>query len=123
MNWNLWLDDERDPEVFLRVRPSGIMTFEDFRPYVDEGFSADSFVWCKTVAEAIEAVQRKGTPSFMALDHDLGENTDVFDFLSWLTQDHLKEAKAPSFRCHSSNPTGRQNVKFYLQSWNRSRSL
>lgn len=121
--WNLWIDDERDPVQFLQVRvveyegyTFDSMSFPEFSPYIEKGFKAEDFVWCRSAADAILVVGRRGPPKFMALDHDLGSH-DVFRFLSWLFENHPETP--PEWYAHSANYTGRDNINAYMRSWRK----
>ena len=123
VSWNLWIDDMRDPEDFLRVRVVDFdgykfdsMTFPEFEIYIRKGFKAADFIWCKSAEEAILEVEKRGTPKFMALDHDLGSH-DVFSFLKWLSENHPESP--PDWYAHSANTCGRDNINSYMQSWHK----
>lgn len=113
MTWKLWLDDLRDPEFFLR--PGSKFSLDQ---YLRLGLKAEDFVWCKTPKEAIEEVQDRGLPEFMALDHDLGYAGTVFTFLRWLAEEHPNSP--PQWVSHSSNPCGVTNTNAFMDSWYRS---
>lgn len=116
MSWKLWLDDLRDPEDFLRP---GFNFSQD--QYLRLGLKAEDFVWCKTPKAAMEAIQERGLPEFMALDHDLGEVGTVFTFLHWLAEEHPNSP--PKWMSHSSNRCGVENTNAFMDSWHRSLNI
>lgn len=101
MTWNLWIDDQLDdPETPIRHTPEGF-------------FGACSSEMAKTLVLA------KGLPTFMDLDHDLGEKDTVMDFLRWLTS-NFPDGPVPAYLVHSQNPEGVKSIVSYLDSWKRS---
>lgn len=125
MSWNLWIDDQRDPEDFLRVRKVKFdgyeydsMTFPEFEVYLSRfKLKAVDFVWCKSASEAIREIEKRGVPAFMALDHDLGDH-DVFVLLKWLSKTHPESP--PKWHAHSANWGGKENINAFMNSWHRS---
>lgn len=122
-HWNLWIDDIRDPEMFLRYnvrRVDGIdyreYMFSEFSVYSNKRYIASDFIWAKTAADAIRLVKAFGPPQFMALDHDLGDHT-VFDFLKWLADTHIDVP--PDWHAHSANPEGVKNINAFMKSWHK----
>lgn len=84
-NWNLWLDDVRDPVH-------------------SEGWSV-----CRTVDEAITLIRERGTPLHMSLDHDLGDgHKDATFLVDWLAEQSLWPAEG--IYVHSQNPVGADNM-------------
>lgn len=116
--WKLWLDDIRDPFFYLRRDKDGHPREPKFRFYLDMGLTQDDVVWCKNHQEAIAEVQKRGVPEFMALDHDLGPQSDTMQFLKWLSQEHPDSP--PKWFSHSGNTVGVQNMDSYMDSWHRS---
>ncbi len=112
--WALWLDDMRDPEMFLSKSMAEL--YPEFGRYVYDGWVAEDFIWAKTAQEAINHVNRLGVPSFVALDHDLGTH-DVFVFLKWFFQEHM--LFPPEWKTHSANPDGVKNINAYMESWHK----
>lgn len=108
MTWKLWLDDDG-----LNVN-------------TPERHAPGGFSLALSSAQAIKLVEANGPPFFMDLDHDLGKLQDGNDdtamlFLKWLSE-HFPDAEF-EYEIHSKNPVGRANIKSYLDSWIRSRSL
>jgi hypothetical protein len=113
--WNLWIDDMRDPAFFLKDP----LPFYEFQPYHSLGMYAQDFIWAKSAKDAIALVKAFGPPKFMALDHDLGDHT-VFQFLNWLAEEHSDSP--PEWECHSANPSGAANVNAFMLSWHKAKS-
>lgn len=92
--WALFLDDERDP--------------------VDGG----EWVVCRSTDEAVtETLSRGCPPSVMSLDHDLGGDDTAMRYLRWVmdTYDNWDF----TYRVHSQNPVGRDNIVSLLESYRR----
>jgi DNA-binding response OmpR family regulator len=83
---NLWLDDARNP-------------------------ISDSYVWVKTVEEAIEIVKNNEI-EFMSLDHDLGPGKDGYDFVRWIVENKID---VPLIRVHSFNSSGKDRMEKLLR--------
>lgn len=99
MNWKLWLDDQLDDsDAPMRHVPNG-------------------FIGARSNAEAINLVLKYGTPEFMDLDHDLGEE-NVMVFLRWLSMHDYDNV--PGYAIHSANPVGRKNIESFMESWKKS---
>jgi hypothetical protein len=96
--WKLWLDDQiNDPHAPARHCPKG-------------------FEGAASVVDAQELVDQLGPPSFMDLDHDLGENVPSgMDFLKWLANNHPDTP--PAWNIHSANVCGAANMDSFMKSW------
>ena len=99
MTWKLFLDDERNP-------------------------TEDGYIIARSSPMAVIAVvQRDELPSFMSLDHDLGETDTTMIFLKELH--HIWEEKGadpndiPDFVVHSANPIGTENIISFMKSWKK----
>lgn len=101
----LWIDDDA-------LTPG----MEHFRYPPD-----DSWHIVTSVKEAKEFVKLYGFPEELGIDHDLGEES-VMSFLYWL-EERYPDACAPKWSIHSMNPVGAENVKSFMLSWERSRTL
>jgi hypothetical protein len=73
----------------------------------------------RSIQDAKDIVNSLGRPIMMSLDHDLGGDTTVMEFLRWLVDEHY-DAGPPNYMVHSENPVGAQNIVAYLESWRRS---
>jgi hypothetical protein len=78
----------------------------------------ETWVVVRTFAQAIDHVEDHGVPESMSLDHDLGGDETVMQFLRWLC-DHHFEKGPPRYVVHSANPVGRDNMISFLESWKR----
>lgn len=111
--WNLFLDDERYP-FWVYDKPS------------DPG----GYTILRSTEAAQMAVRAFGMPRFMSLDHDLGllpsgEDDTAIKFLRWLSEE-VWDGKAetiPSYKIHSANPIGQENIRSFMESWRRSVDL
>jgi hypothetical protein len=100
MTWKLFLDDQiNDPETPVRHCPEG-------------------FEGAESVAEAQTLVDDLGCPSFVDLDHDLGDGQPTgMDFLKWLSNNYPDNP--PAWNIHSANVCGAANMDSFLKSWAR----
>lgn len=98
MTYSLYLDDEREPKTqrdWVIVR------------------SWDAFV---------EVILEKGIPSYMSLDHDLGEEKSGYDCVKWFIDHCIEKDVKPSeveIHAHTANPVGRDNIVGYVESWHK----
>jgi len=77
--------------------------------------------------EALVVIQKHGIPDFISFDHDLGVDEDGtllktgYDLAKWIVHNDLNAAyKLPSnfsFKVHSQNPVGKENIISLLQSY------
>lgn len=122
MSWNLFLDDLRDPS------------------YVNDG---REYVIARTAAEAVDLVLKKGFPSHISFDHDLGwdlltpdSETGIivdmgrpaksgYDFVQWIVNadmdGHIHIPEDFTYYVHSANPVGKANIEGLLESYFRSK--
>jgi len=121
LNWNLFIDDIRNPE------------------YVNDG---RKYLVARSFDEAVMFCKNYGPPLHVAFDHDLGWDmlqpgpegliTDLgqeaksgYDFAKWLVDGELDGLhKLPNnftWSVHSSNPAGALNINGYLTSYFRSK--
>jgi hypothetical protein len=100
MKYNLWIDDLRNP---------------DWTPH---GSSKTTLLWARDVEQAQYYVLNYGLPLKMYLDHDLGNDETVMDFLKWLEQ----SGRDPTFSYYviSANPDGARAIVSFIESWKRS---
>lgn len=79
--------------------------------------------------EAKEIVLQFGIPLFIDFDHDLGldefGNEDkALHFLQWLSGAYPTAIDDMiGYNIHSQNPEGAKNIRAFMESWVRSRSL
>jgi len=93
--WNLFLDDVRTPK-----------TDRDF-------------IVARSVKEAIQLIRDKGFPSYMSLDHDLGEDVPTgHDFVKWIVTEYQDDILPEfTFNVHSANPVGKENMESLLNNF------
>ncbi len=102
MTYKLWLDDQiNDPSTPSRHVPEG-------------------WVGADSSEAAIKLVQMNGPPSEIDLDHDLGYGDTALVFLKWL--ERMTELP-PTYKVHSRNPVGRDNIVSFMESWKKSREI
>lgn len=96
MSYSLYLDDERTPKTerdWVIVR-----CYDDF----------------------VSTVQERGLPSYVSLDHDLGEEKSGYDCVKWFIDHCIDNEVKPSeveIHAHTANPVGRDNIVAYVTSW------
>lgn len=86
-----------------------------------------SFNLVRSYTEAVKFVEENGIPNFISFDHDLGvdENEKLlptgYDFVKWLVESDMDGIynfpENFSFSVHSSNPSGKENIKSYLNNY------
>lgn len=77
--------------------------------------------------EAITTIKEHGVPNFISFDHDLGVDSEDnllksgYDLAKWLVDSDLdNDYKLPdnfSFKVHSQNPVGKQNIISLLEGY------
>ena len=116
MSYNLFLDDNRDPNRFLH----------DLR----------TWVVVRSYNEFVETITEFGLPNFVSVDHDLADEHYVcpnssgsykektgYDCAVWLTKycaDNF--LPLPEWQVHSMNPVGKQNITTVLEIFERMKS-
>lgn len=94
--WSLYLDDIRMPKY-------------------------PGFTIARNVDEAKRLIKKKGFPSYMSLDHDLGEGEPTgHDFVKWIVNEYMdKDLPEFEFVVHSANPVGKENMETLLNNFIR----
>ena len=94
--YNLFLDDERNPNRFLK----DLKTWEVVRGY-------DDFT---------RIIRNRGLPGFISFDHDLSSKEKTgYDCAKWLIEYCQKTKKPlPNWQVHSLNPIGKVNINELL---------
>lgn len=113
-NWVLWLDDVRNPTV------------SDQRELWEEFLKTDPPFWCSDVDQAIAMIKLHGLPSFMFLDHDLGNmawDTGMQFLKSLDNLGYIENNDPPDYYIISANPVGAANIKAFMESWKKTREL
>jgi hypothetical protein len=95
MSWKLWLDDQLDT-VQARKTPPG-------------------YLGATSSLQAINLVKIHGPPTYMDLDHDLGEADTAMKFLDYLRENYPRSP--PDYSIHSMNPVGRKNIHMFMYRW------
>jgi len=109
MTYNLFLDDERFPEM---VDYSGYRDFGNF----------DFWVVVRNIHDAQYYIDKHGLPVIMSLDHDLGNHKFTgMEFVKWLVNDYLidggRSLGSTIVHVHSMNPIGKMNMLAYIDSY------
>lgn len=101
MKWNLFIDDERNPETIYLL--------------------GEYWTIARSSEQATNLVKEKGMPDAISFDHDLGENDTSIVFLKWLIEYALENKInwVPECFFHTQNPVGKQNLKSLVSSWLR----
>lgn len=78
----------------------------------DERFPTDeNSVIVRTFNEAVDYVNKHGTPNHVDFDHDLGFGRTGYHFAIWLCDRALDGDGFPgSYDVHSQNPIGRKKI-------------
>lgn len=85
---------------------------------------SSDFIVARNCNDAIHIVFKKGFPTFVSFDHDLGNHYSGYDFAKWLVEYDLETHTMPkdfSFYVHSQNPIGKENIEIYLHNYLRSK--
>lgn len=118
----LWLDDERDPEVYLKQKSSSgafLRTSEFYNKNIFNKYDVE-FIWCHNFDEFTQYIEKNGLPEFISFDRDLkkgnkipkgSEYPDGEDCAKWL-RDYCKKKglKLPKYFVHSANKNGQINI-------------
>jgi hypothetical protein len=108
MSYNLFLDDERQPNAFLN----------DVR----------AWVIVRSYNQFVETIRKQGLPNFISFDHDLADehyvqHTDYqkfkektgYECAKWLIEHCMTTNQPlPEWQVHSMNPVGRININMIL---------
>jgi hypothetical protein len=103
MTWNLFLDDERYPP-------------NDGREWVI----------ARSVDAALDEIGRRGMPSYISFDHDLGSDQPTgYELVKTLIAEAIDFPDIPgfqfpddfSFYVHSQNPIGKANIEGLLNGY------
>lgn len=126
-NWNLFLDDERIPYV-ENPQINDISAYH-YTNY--ENFKNEDWIIVRSFNEFIDVVNKRGLPKLVSFDNDLGDvnikkfsNFDFektgYDCTKWLCDYCLdNNLKFPEYYIHSMNPTGRENIRTYIENYKK----
>lgn len=124
MSYNLFLDDQRQPEDVFYYIP-------------DPRYHTLTWVVVRSYAEFTTYIQAQGLPALISFDHDLADlhygsaingviNYDDYtektgyDCAQWLgTYCATNHQKLPPYLVHSMNNIGRQNIESYLKNYRK----
>lgn len=106
----LWLDDGRDPKVWVKRQ-------------------FDAIHWVKKYHDFVYWIMDNGLPDEISFDHDLSdihcskstykEKTGM-DCAKWLVDYCLdNKVKLPEYNVHSANPTGAENIERILSNFKK----
>lgn len=114
MAWNLFIDDERDPEH---------VTWAPWQ--IREKYRNEEWVIARNDFDVFYGIsKRKQFPSFISFDHDLGNDTaSGYEIVKELIDRDMSEhswltiPENFDFYVHSQNPVGKTNIEMYLNSY------
>ena len=114
MSYNLFIDDIRNPDW-----PECIASGIDPK---------DVWVIVRSSKEAKIIVSERGMPLKIAFDHDLGIDYNnridtTMIFLKWFEAQWDGISSIPEYTIHSSNPSGCENIRSFMESWKKSINL
>ena len=108
MQYNLFIDDERNP---MDVKWG---TWEDQALYRD-----GEWIIARNWNEVLDIVLSFGFPQMISFDHDLGENEKtgyvIAQKLGDMVLDGIVLPENFEFRVHSKNPVGTTNIHNYMK--------
>jgi hypothetical protein len=139
MNYNLFLDDIREPYIDPKyIAALGKKNFDFVSTYHYTNyapFKNEEWVIVRSHDEFVKKVEELGVPKIVAFDHDLGDehykNTTIinysdfkektgYDSAKWLCDYCLdNNVKFPEYYVHSWNPTGKQNIITYIENYKK----
>jgi hypothetical protein len=97
MTYHMFVDDIRNPDWV----------------YPDQDVS--DWIVCRSMEEAQHVIADLGWPSWISLDHDLGDHVPTgYDLTKWMvTQDQDQNLMPEAFevQVHSANPVGAENIR------------
>jgi len=105
MSYNLFLDDLRDPNLFLN--------------------DTKTWVVVRNHSQFVEIITKRGLPDFISFDHDLCDDDQEklnnfkektgYDCAKWLVEYCMRiNHQLPEWKVHSMNPVGRDNINAVL---------
>lgn len=142
----LWLDDIRNPFInqYIRQYPQ-LQNFHDLMKLYN---NRCQLIWVRNYEEFIIWIKENGLPTNISFDHDLAdehytppkywddyqasknyqqekeksykEKTGM-DCAKWLVDFCIDyNQQLPTYQVHSANPVGANNIKYYLQNFEKS---
>jgi hypothetical protein len=118
----LWLDDERNPEVYLS-KESKSGAYQRNKKFYDDlhtKYKNIKFKWVKNLDEFRDYIETNGLPEFISFDRDLKKGNEIekgYDYpdgedcAKWLVK-YCKEndLPIPKYFVHSANKNGQKNI-------------
>lgn len=109
----LWLDDIRNPflgDWLLQFSPEY---------YYEKDMGTHTVVWVTTYHEFVDWINKKGLPTEIGFDHDLGDNSKSgMDAAKWLVDYCMdNDVDIPEYFIQSANPVGRENIEGLLENF------
>lgn len=112
MTWNLFIDDERE------------LSDVTWAPWqIREKYRNEEWEIARNHNEVIALIEKRGMPSYVSFDHDLGDfkNGDGYKIAKYLVDlDLYTDYNFPEnfdFYVHSKNPVGKSNIEGYLNNY------
>ena len=111
----LWLDDQRDPNVYFKVKkPQSAVWVRNNEFYQNNIFNKYNvnFIWVKSFDEFVNYIETNGVPKFISFDNDLrngrmavdGAVLNGEDCVKWLIDYCNKNGKKlPKYYLHTAN--------------------
>jgi hypothetical protein len=125
--WNLFLDDERVPfSKNFTINDISAYHYTNYSP-----FKLEDWIVVRSFDEFVKEIEKRGIPKICSFDNDLGDfkvksfddfNSEKtgYDCAKWLCDYcHDNELKFPDYYIHSMNPTGRDNIKAYIENYKK----
>lgn len=123
----LWLDDERNPEVYLKQKSTSgafLRTSEFYNNNIFKNYNV-SFIWCRNYDEFTEHIEENGLPEFISFDRDLKKGNQIpkgtdypdgEDCAKWVKDYCRKHGEnLPKYFVHSANKNGQINIPRILE--------
>lgn len=116
----LWLDDRRNPFVYLKKKPEEgnralIANLEFYNKFLQK--YNPNFTWVKSYDEFKNYILKNGLPDFVSFDRDLGNGPLNGEACAlWLVK-YCKEngLQLPKYYAHTANKNGKINIDNIMQ--------
>lgn len=88
--------------------------------WIDDIRNSPDDTWniARSSTEAIEYISNNGMPNLISFDHDLGGDDTVIFVIKYIIESYmdgfLEMPEMFSYRTHSANPVGVQNIIAYM---------
>lgn len=111
MEYNLFIDDERDPNEVYWVAPVDL-------------YKQGEWIICRQWDDVLIHIKTFGMPKVISFDHDLGDvksdGYQIAKFLCDLDMNGSNDFRFPDefeFFVHSQNPVGAKNIRDYMTNY------